>query len=229
MSEYNHIRLTRELFERGGVLVGDPPAAPAVIIPFGQNLHGKAYFENAIASEWKKSVAAIIRTGRLLNEAKAELQDNDFTGLKVPFSRRVSQMLRRIAGNVVLSDPANTCSLPASWRILYELTKLADNILRACIADGRIHPAITMKDVRRLRGLPPIPERSKDQEPKTNGHTALPAAVELWAAFSPTDKSAILDYEGRVGLAKLLSPKLLNDLANHLLALRNGQRKRGRR
>src|SRR5262249_20411809 len=178
VSDIIPIQLTREVFERGGVHVGDRPVVPAPIIPFGQNLHGKAYFENAIASEWRKSATAIIRTCRLLNEAKDELQDNDFTGLKVPFSRRVSQMLRRIGGNVILLDPANTCSLPPSWRILYELTKLADDILRACIADGRIHPAITMKDVRRLRHLPPIPKRSEDQEPKTN--TALPAAVELW-------------------------------------------------
>jgi len=49
-----------------------------------------------------------------------------------------------------------------------------------------------------------------------------PAEVPLdpitgWASFSDDDKRAILDHEGRRGLAKILSPKLVADLVDHLL------------
>src|SRR5215471_16208091 len=90
---------TREL--SAGVVGGTVSPAPAT--SFGQNVRGKSFFENAISTEWRKNVASIIQTGKLIGQAKDELAPHDFAALKVPFEPRVSQMLRRIATNLILS------------------------------------------------------------------------------------------------------------------------------
>jgi len=94
------------------------------------------------------------------------------------------------------------------------LTKLPDALLRAALADGRIHPGLKQKEVRLLRGLLPAGTGPS----KTDGQTgAPPDPIMVWASFSAADKCAILDSEGRSGLAKLLSPELMLDLVGHSL------------
>jgi len=203
-------KLTVELFEDAGVVVGDVVTPTA---PVGQNVHSKSFFENAISTEWRKNVASIIQTGKLLNQAKDELDPDVFDGLKLPFSPRVAQMLRRIAGHLFILDPANHGSLPPCWRTLYELTKASDDQLRRARADGRLHPDLQRKDVRgTILGLPPRPARGARAEVPLD-------PVAVWAAFSPADKRAVLDSEGRRGLAALISPELMVDLADHLIRL----------
>jgi len=210
------VKLTRERFENAGVSVGEVPSVASVATAeFGANVRSKAFFESAISNEWRKNVASIVQTGKLLSQAKDELDHDIFAALKVPFEPRVSQMLRRIATNVVLSDPANFSSLPPCWRTLYELTKLSDDHLRAALTDGRIHPRLKQKEARALLGGL-LPARSK--APKTNGQAEKPLdPVAVWKAFSPIDKRAILDAEGRIVLATLLSQELMIDLLDHLI------------
>jgi hypothetical protein len=216
--EYSDLRLTRELFERGDVPVGDRPAAP--VIPFGRNVRDKAFFEATILGEWKKSVGAIVQVGRLLNQAYEELEPHEYDTLKLPFEERTRQKLRRIAAHPVISDPASHGTLPGSWRTLEELISVATpKLIREAIADGRIHPDLQRKDVRRALGLPPKPAGSKRKtNDQNNQEDEAPSdAVAVWVGFPTKDKRAILDSEGRAGLAKLLSPKLMGDLVDHLI------------
>jgi hypothetical protein len=216
------------LFERGGVSDGDAPAAPAIVVPFGRNVRDRNFFEVTIAGEWRKHVSAIVQVGKLLNQAREELEQDDFDRLKLPFSKRTAQMLRRIAKHPVIADPANHGSLPACWRTLDALITVAgDSRLKTAIADGHINPELQRKDIRQALGLPPKPSREGS---KGNGQThEKPCdAVVMWAGFSTEDKRAILDSEGRVGLAKLLSPELMRDLVQHLIPFQKGRGKRGR-
>ena len=228
VSDIIPIQLTREIFERGGVQVGDRPAAPAIVLPFGRNVRDRSYFEATISGEWKKSVGAIVRIGQLLNEAHDELSQADYNKLRLPFSQHTAFALRRIARHPVFRDPLSHGSLPPSWRTLDMLiTIVSPELIRVAIADGRINPELERKDIRRALGLPPKPPGSKR---KGNGQTHEKPldAVVTWAGFSTDDKRAILESEGRVGLAKLLSPKLMRELAEHLIPLQKGRGKRGR-
>jgi hypothetical protein len=208
-------KLTAERFVGGGVAISGI-AVPASA-PFGRNAHDRAFFENAIGVEWRKQVGSIVATGKCLLQAKEELNEHDFAALKLPFSTRISQMLRQIASNLVLSDPANFSSLPACWRTLVLLARLSDQRLKAMIADGRIHPKLKQKEARTLCGLPPGGTR------KGNGHDHAgddqqednePDPVMIWSAFSDAAKTAILASEERAGLAKLLPPDVMVDLVD---------------
>jgi hypothetical protein len=133
------------------------------LVPFDQNVHSKTFFEDAIAAEWRSSVAGIIRTGDLLIQAEDELGRDVFCALRLPFSSKVAQMLRRIAANAFISDRRNHGSLPPCWRTLYELCKASDDVLEAARLDGRLHSDLQRKDVRiTILGLPPRPTRKAD-------------------------------------------------------------------
>jgi hypothetical protein len=144
--------------------------------------HSKAFFENAIASEWRSHAAGIVRTGDLLNQAKSELDRDVFRALKLPFDLRAGQMLRRIASHPFISDPANHGSLPPCWRTLYELTKVPDDVLEAARLDGRLHPGLQRKDVRTvILFLSPREARKRNDQ-------ADPVATVLAGLRGLTDK-----------------------------------------
>jgi hypothetical protein len=137
------------------------------LVPFDQNVRSKTFFENAIEVEWRNSVAGIIRTGDLLEQAEDELDRDEFRTLKLPFSIRTAEMLRRIARRRFISDPANHGSLPPCWRTLYELTKASDDALEVARRDGRLHPDLQRKDVYAIiHGLPPLPSRKGNGQAK---------------------------------------------------------------
>jgi hypothetical protein len=211
-------QLTRALFEAGDVAVSTAGSTAPASAPFGQNIRSKSFFEGAIATEWRKQVPSIIQTGKLLNQAKDELDSNDFAALKIPVSVRVSQMLRQIANNLVLSDPANFSSLCPCWRTLALLARLPDQKLKAMIADGRIHPKLKQKEARALCGLSPVGARKGNGRDHKDGNQDEPPpdSITIWGTFSPADKKAVLENEGRAGLVKI-APDLAVDLAEHAI------------
>ena len=205
--------LTRELFESAGVAVGGTvSSAPAT--PFGQNVRTKTFFEDAIAASWQKSTQGIFDTGRWLQAAREELDRDAYNALQLPFCARTRQRLVAIATHPVLAT--HVSRLPPSWGTLYALIENGnDALLRAALADGRIHPGLQRKDVRSALGLSPKPSRGAR---KKNGQAEVPLdPVTVWAAFSTSAKRAILDSEGRSGLVALMSQKLAVDLVDHLI------------
>jgi hypothetical protein len=216
VSNIGSFQLTRERFEDAGIVVNEVPTASAST-EVGANTRGKTYFETSIANSWRSNVTSIVETGALLLAAEEELDRDIFRALKIPFSLRQSQMLRRIARHPVLRDKTYHGSFPACWRTLYALAELDDcgDLIRAALAAGTIHTRLARKDARAALGLSPTPPRGGS---KGNGAGEVPLDPgEVWAAFPVAVKTAILDNEGRVGLATLMSQELLGDLVGHAI------------
>jgi hypothetical protein len=84
-------------------------------------------WSDLIAQAWQKTTASIVETGRLLNEAKAELAHGEWLPMvsdDLPFSGRTAERLMAIADNQVLTNPTHASYLPPSWDSLYQLSRL---------------------------------------------------------------------------------------------------------
>lgn len=103
-----------------------------------------------VREAWRSTVESIFETGRRLIAAKADLAHGEWIALierDLPFKRTTAFRLIAIAEDARLLDGAHGQHLPASWRTLYELTKLPDEVLDAKFADGTINPEIERPDV----------------------------------------------------------------------------------
>jgi hypothetical protein len=120
-----------------------------------------ARFRNAL----KKSVEGIIEAGRVLIEAKSELEHGQFTDWVVRDLRfgtpqegdrgpslRKAQMLMFVAKNEVISNANHWFAFPPSWRTLWELSQIRPKQrLLQFIASGKINPGMTREEAVALR------------------------------------------------------------------------------
>jgi hypothetical protein len=120
-----------------------------------------ARFRNAL----RKGVEGIIEAGRVLIEAKDQLEHGQFIDWVVQELRfgerragspkaniRKAQMLMFVARNKVLSNANHWLALPPSWRTLYELTQIRPKErLLELIENGSINPAMTREEAIALR------------------------------------------------------------------------------
>jgi Protein of unknown function (DUF3102) len=136
-----------------------------------------------ICTQLSKSVEAIIATGRLLVEAKADLDHGEwgrmFEAKLIPLSQDAAEMFMKIAQHPRLSNSEQVRNLPSSYTTLYELTKLPDKALDKAFKEGRITPAMERKEVQALmpvaRSARPAPSprastRADEPEPKAAAH-----------------------------------------------------------
>jgi hypothetical protein len=109
-------------------------------------------FVARINAAWRASVQSIIEAGRLLIEAKAQIEPGHFQEMlrELPFSPTTARKLMSVARHPILTT--NVELLPPYWRVLYELSIVPDNVLRAKIADGSLTPKITARDIAEMRG-----------------------------------------------------------------------------
>ena len=56
-----------------------------------------------------------------------------------------------VSSHPLISNATHTSLLPSSWRTLYELTRLPDDVLRDALADGRIGPDSQRADLKDIR------------------------------------------------------------------------------
>jgi hypothetical protein len=115
-----------------------------------------ARFRNA----FRKSVEGIIEAGRVLIEAKNELEHGQFIdwverdlrfGPAQECGRglglRKVQMLMFLAKNEVISNANHWCAFPPSWRTLWELSQIRPKQrLLDLIASGKINPGMTREE-----------------------------------------------------------------------------------
>lgn len=120
-----------------------------------------ARFRNAL----KKSVEGIIEAGRVLIEAKNELEHGQFIdwverdlrfGAAQESDRKLSlrkaQMLMFVAKNEVISNANHWFAFPPSWRTLWELSQIRPKQrLLDFIASGKINPGMTREEAVALR------------------------------------------------------------------------------
>jgi hypothetical protein len=133
-----------------------------------------------INESWQKGVEAIINTGRMLIEAKAELPHGEFTTmvqLKLNFDPDTAQRLMKIAGDEVLSNTAHARYLPSSWMTLYELTKLPSDTLKTALAEGTVNPKTQRKDVAAMLPAKRAPENH--QQKSTAAPPSTPQNLEV--------------------------------------------------
>lgn len=180
-----------------GVKADDPSAA--------SNTHTWKFFADQINATWRKGAADFIRCGQLLNDAKAELQTDAFSAMvksKLAFDRSVGVKLMKIADKSALCAQAH--NLPPCWTTLYELAQLDDDILKAKLADGTIHPGMQRKDARALR----CPKPRAETEASTNKGELLAA----WKAATKDLRRRFLDAIGADALCEALSIPLCAEL-----------------
>lgn len=122
------------------------------IVPLHNKLTWQEHVDR-INGSWAKGVESVVETGRRLIEAKSELDHGEWLMAlrdKISFGEDTAQRLMKIAGNPTLSNAAHARYLPASWRTLYELSKLPEDVVIAKIGDGTITPKLERKDVMKM-------------------------------------------------------------------------------
>lgn len=111
----------------------------------------------SITDIWSTAAEAFIGVGRELIDAKASLPHGDFERMvevDLPFGPRTARMLMTIAGDRRIADRKPVSDLPASWGVLYQLTRLDDETLSGAFDDGTIKPDMKRADVRRITAVP---------------------------------------------------------------------------
>jgi hypothetical protein len=111
------------------------------------------YFNEKLAELRVNDVENIIARGRLLIEAKEELEPGSFEAVvERHFDLSYARKLRIIAAHPIISHRSHANALPPSPETLYLLTTLPAALLREKLADGSsINPRLERKDVAQWR------------------------------------------------------------------------------
>jgi hypothetical protein len=130
-----------------------------------QNQHKLSIFTARFRNALKKSVEGIIEAGRVLIEAKSELEHGQFSDWVVRELRfgtrkgdsseadlRKADMLMFLARNDVISNPCHWHDFPPSPRTLWELTQIRPKQrLIELIANGSVNSGMTREEAVALR------------------------------------------------------------------------------
>lgn len=157
-----------------------------------------------INAAWRRSLEAVIETGRLLIDAKAQLRHGQWQSLidtQLDFSSDTAQRLMAIARDQRLSNPAHVRFLPRSYSTLHELTKLSDEQFSRGIEEKIINPDMERREVERLR---PRPERDMHNAytPESSGGRADEAMARdaAVASGSRVEAASTTEAVGETGM-----------------------------
>src|SRR5262245_10866946 len=137
--------------------------------------HSVDEWADTVRANIRGSVENIIAAGRNLVEAHDDLGRGEWLPLlkRVGIGERTAQRLMFIANNLRLANPTHVSHLPPCWGTLYELTKLAPDVLEAKIIEGMITPEITRAEVARLAKVARVKGSLERDRLKRVPHTAL--------------------------------------------------------
>jgi hypothetical protein len=161
-----------------------------------QNQHKLSIFTARFRNALKKSVEGIIEAGRVLIEAKNELEHGQFIDWVVrelrfgtqkdesrPADLRKVQMLMFLARNEVISNACHWHAFPPSFRTLWELTQIRPKQrLLELIANGTINPGMTREEAVALRH-----KYSQQRSPTPKLKREVAALLEVCIAFGGGD------------------------------------------
>lgn len=111
---------------------------------------------------WQEELSRLFARGhhctldlaRAVHEARSTLAYGQWAQVwrsdRAPFPKRKGDMLALIGRRLGGLDEKTFSHLPRGWSVLYALAKLPAATLQAGIEDGRIHPALTWKEAKRL-------------------------------------------------------------------------------
>src|SRR5215831_6419128 len=160
-----------------------------------RNARDAKYYDQKLTELRVNDVENIIARGRLLIEMKDTLEHGEFENTVAKhFTPQTARKLIAIARHPIISNRAHGRDLPASWRTLYELTQLDDDVLRRALRDGRIHPNMERSAVMALRDEVAMDDTLKHKleeaikaEPNANQRDAAKAlGVSIGAAANVT-------------------------------------------
>lgn len=107
-----------------------------------------------IQQTWSQSAQNILALARLISAARRSLPYGSWSRLWpagwLPFSKRKGEMLVVIGQCVERLDAQNSAQLPAAWNTLYYLARLGCRRVQALIAEGRIHPGLSLREAQTL-------------------------------------------------------------------------------
>ena len=116
------------------------------------NRRGCEYFDQKLTALRVNDVENIMERGRLLREAKDELEHGSFEAMvKRHFDLGTARLYRIVAAHPVISNRCHGNALPSSLRTLFELTKLPTEVLQAKLKDGSINPTTERRHVTQWR------------------------------------------------------------------------------
>lgn len=123
-----------------------------------------------------RTVESVIETGKRLRSAQTELGVHAFKAMfsddrpndaRPPFGYRTAMGLMAVAEHPVISNENMHGSLPTSWSVLEELTRVPVPLLTEAIEQKRIHPEISKTEIRKLKSdLREKPEVEIDHYPE---------------------------------------------------------------
>lgn len=101
-----------------------------------------------LRADQARATESIVTWGRHLIAAKADVQHGEWLPLldKIGISKSYAAKLMSIGGH--LANVSHERHLPGNVTILYELSRLAPEVIESGIAHGDIHPAMTIKDAK---------------------------------------------------------------------------------
>ncbi|MBF0371709.1 MAG: DUF3102 domain-containing protein [Magnetococcales bacterium] len=141
----------------------------------------RAYHVKRITSRWQDSLEAILDVGRMVAEAKEDLDHGEFIEMirtDLPFSDSTARRLKVIAEDPRISNRAHGHVLPPHWRSLYELTQVSDEVFHEGVENGLINPDMTRKQVSDLKSATP-PSAGRRPSPPS---PMVTLKVEPWLA-----------------------------------------------
>jgi hypothetical protein len=165
-----------------------------------------AVWVREISDAWRSSLDGIVRTGRLLIQAKEELVHGEFLSMidgSLPFSASTAQRLMAVARWLPENAAHVQHLLPPAWGTLYELSRLPQPQFERLVAGGVVRPdmqryeiTIAAKKTRREERVRELAGRSAGRRtgargygrsaPALSGHPVRPAlAME---AIQPRDR-----------------------------------------
>jgi hypothetical protein len=146
-----------------------------------------------LAEHSRISAKTWVYVGKSLAETK-ELADQDgpkvFAGLfatsakqavetsRFPFSLQTAYKLIAVAET--FAHWAKTDSLPASWRTLYELSRLPPDRLSAAIDSGEVHPMMTRAEAVKLSGKKKVAKKKAKKLSKKEAEEESYDTVKRW-------------------------------------------------
>ena len=138
----------------------------------------RRWFADKIVAASQRAVTGIIEIGRLLEEAKSELDHGEFSRLfdDLPFSQRTGQRYMAIAANRVLTKATHASHLPPCWYTLYQLSRLPDEVLEALLSQRIISPDMERQELAEII-------RKATDEGRDAHIDWLPRRIKTFAAY----------------------------------------------
>ena len=171
-----------------------------------------------IRADLGRAVEGIVSAGKHLIAAKADVQHGEWLPLlqEVGIDQSTARRLMSIGGNPAIANRGSCHDFPAALRSLYELSRLAPEVIESGIEHGDIHPAMTIKDAKGYA------QEVADRDTPANVNTDTGEIAEPPAPMHDTEKEVSIVNDLRLYLSHIGTDKTIRNLSptakQHIIA-----------